>query len=112
MPSYAFFQKKFIPLEEAKIGIMTHAFHYGTAIFEGIRGNWNAERKQTYIFRMKEHYERLINGCKVLKINLAYSIGRALPEDRRAGGEMQFPGRRLYPAGGLYQFPGAGRAPT
>jgi branched-chain amino acid aminotransferase len=74
MPSYAFFQKKFIPLEEAKIGIMTHAFHYGTAIFEGIRGNWNAERKQTYIFRQKEHYERLINGCKVLKINLAYSM--------------------------------------
>jgi branched-chain amino acid aminotransferase len=74
MPSYAFFQKKFIPLEEAKIGIMTHAFHYGTAIFEGIRGNWNAERKQTYIFRMQEHYERLFNGCKVLKINVAYSM--------------------------------------
>jgi branched-chain amino acid aminotransferase len=74
MPSYAYYQKKFIPLEEAKIGIMTHAFHYGTAIFEGIRGNWNGERKQTYIFRMKEHYERLINGCKVLKINLAYSM--------------------------------------
>jgi branched-chain amino acid aminotransferase len=74
MPSYAFFQKKIIPLEEAKIGIMTHAFHYGTAIFEGIRGNWNAEQKQTYIFRMREHYERLANGCKVLKIALPYSI--------------------------------------
>ncbi len=74
MPSYAFFQKKLIPLEEAKIGIMTHAFHYGTGIFEGIRGNWNAERKQTYIFRMREHYQRLENGCRVLKITLPYSI--------------------------------------
>jgi branched-chain amino acid aminotransferase len=74
MPSYAFFQKKIIPLEEAKIGIMTHALHYGTAIFEGIRGNWNGARKQTYIFRMREHYERLANGCKVLKITLPYSI--------------------------------------
>jgi branched-chain amino acid aminotransferase len=74
MPSYAYFQKKFIPLEEAKIGIMTHAFHYGTAIFEGIRGNWNEEQQQTYIFRLREHYERLINGCKVLKIKLAYSM--------------------------------------
>jgi branched-chain amino acid aminotransferase len=74
MPSYAFFQKKIIPLEDAKIGIMTHAFHYGTAVFEGIRGNWNADRKQTYIFRMKEHYQRLLNGCKVLKINVAYSM--------------------------------------
>ena len=34
MPPYAFFQKQFIPLEEAKIGIMTHAFHYGTAVFD------------------------------------------------------------------------------
>jgi branched-chain amino acid aminotransferase len=73
MPSYAFFQKKFIPLEDAKIGIMTHAFHYGTGIFEGIRGNWNAEKKQTYIFRMPEHFERMLNGCKVLKIKLPYT---------------------------------------
>jgi branched-chain amino acid aminotransferase len=74
MPSYAFFQKKLVPLEDAKIGIMTHALHYGTAVFEGIRGNWNAEKKQTYIFRMREHYKRLENGCKVLKIKLPYSI--------------------------------------
>jgi branched-chain amino acid aminotransferase len=74
MPSYAYFKKKIIPLEEAKIGIMTHAFHYGTAIFEGIRGNWNDEQQQIYIFRLKEHFERLANGCKVLKINLTHSI--------------------------------------
>jgi len=74
MPSYAFFQNKIMPLEEAKIGIMTHFLHYGTAIFEGIRGNWNAEKKETYIFRLKEHYERLERGCRVLKITLRYSI--------------------------------------
>jgi branched-chain amino acid aminotransferase len=74
MPEYAFFQGQIIPLNEAKIGIMTHAFHYGTAIFEGIRANWNAERKQTYIYRMKEHYERLANGCRVLKIKLPYAM--------------------------------------
>ena len=74
MPSYAFFQKKIVPLEEAKIGVMTNSFHYGTAIFEGIRGNWNSGQKQTYIFRLREHYERLLNGCRVLKITLPYSI--------------------------------------
>jgi len=70
MPSYAYFQKKIIPLEDAKIGIMTNAFHYGSAIFEGIRGNWNEKQKQAYIFRLEEHYERLTNGCKVLNIAL------------------------------------------
>jgi branched-chain amino acid aminotransferase len=74
MPSYAYFQKKIMPLEEAKIGIMTHFLHYGTAIFEGIRGNWNAKQKQTYIFRLKEHYERMARGCHVLKIALPMSI--------------------------------------
>ncbi len=74
MPPYAFFQKKYVPLSEAKIGIMTHALHYGTACFEGIRGNWNAEDEQLYIFRCQEHYQRLLNSCKLLKINLPYSI--------------------------------------
>jgi branched-chain amino acid aminotransferase len=74
MPSYAFFHNEFVPLSEAKIGVMTHALHYGCAIFEGIRGNWNEEQKQMYLFRLKEHYERLHNGCQVLKIDLPYSI--------------------------------------
>ncbi len=73
MPSYAFFQKQFVPLEKAKIGIMTHAFHYGTGVFEGIRGNWNSQKKQIYLFRLKEHYERLEKGGRVMNITLPYS---------------------------------------
>lgn len=74
MPAYAFFDDKFIPLARAKVGVMTHAFNYGTACFEGIRGNWNEEQGQMYIFRVKEHYKRLLDSCKVLKIDLPYSI--------------------------------------
>ncbi len=74
MPSYAFFHKQFVPLAEARIGVMTHALHYGTALFEGIRGNWNSEHQQIYIFRLKEHYERMYNGCRVLKITPPYTI--------------------------------------
>ena len=43
---YAYFQGQFMPLSEAKIGIVTHAFNYGTAVFEGVRGNWNADEGQ------------------------------------------------------------------
>jgi branched-chain amino acid aminotransferase len=74
MPQYAYFQKQFIPLSDAKVGIMTNFMHYGTAAFEGIRGNWNEGQKQIYVFRLKEHFERLLNGCKVLKIQLPYSV--------------------------------------
>ncbi len=71
---YAFLGGKQVLLTEAKVGIMTHALHYGTAVFEGIRGNWNQEQKCIYIFRLREHYERLIRGCKILKIDLPYSV--------------------------------------
>jgi branched-chain amino acid aminotransferase len=74
MPSYAYVRKEFVPLAEAKIGVMTHALHYGTALFEGIRGNWNKDQKQMYIFRLKEHYQRLLNGCRVLKMDLPYTL--------------------------------------
>ncbi len=74
MPPYAYFHKQFIPLSEAKIGIMTNSLHYGTAVFEGIRGNWNSQQQQLYLFRLKEHYERLQNGCRVLKIDLPYTV--------------------------------------
>jgi len=74
MPPYAYLQKKYLPLSEAKIGVMTHSLHYGTAVFEGIRGNWNSEHQQIYIFRLKEHYERLLKGCRVLKIDQPYSV--------------------------------------
>lgn len=73
MPSYAYFNKQFMPLSEAKIGVMTHSLHYGTALFEGIRGNWNSEQKQLYLFRLKEHYQRLLNSCRLLKIDLPYT---------------------------------------
>jgi branched-chain amino acid aminotransferase len=74
MPQYAYFHKKFMPLAEANLNLMTNFMHYGTAVFEGIRGNWNEDQKQIFLFRLKEHYERLLNGCKVLKIQLPYSV--------------------------------------
>ena len=74
MKPHAYFNKKIVPLEEAKINIMTHAFNYGTACFEGIRGNWNEEQQQLYIFRMEEHFQRLIRGCRMLRIELPYTL--------------------------------------
>ncbi|HEX74364.1 MAG TPA: branched-chain amino acid transaminase [Dehalococcoidia bacterium] len=74
MSSYVYFRQQFIPLAEAKIGIMTNSLHYGTAVFEGIRGNWSSEQRQIYLFRLEEHYQRMHQGCQVLNINLAHTI--------------------------------------
>ena len=69
---YAYFKKEIVPLSEAKIGIMTHAFNYGTGVFEGIRGNWNEDEEQLYVFRMKEHFDRLRKSCKIMQIEFPY----------------------------------------
>ena len=74
MPSYVFFKGKIVPLSEAKLGVMTNFIHYGTAVFEGIRGNWNSEKKQLHLFRLKEHYERMHQGCQMLNIDLPYTV--------------------------------------
>jgi branched-chain amino acid aminotransferase len=74
MPPFAFFKGDFVPLAEAKVGIMTHALNYGTAVFEGIRGNWNEEDRQIYLFRVKEHFERLHKSARILNMTLAYSV--------------------------------------
>jgi branched-chain amino acid aminotransferase len=71
---YAYFNGDFVPISQAKISIMTHAFNYGTGCFEGIRGNWNDDEKKLYIFRLREHYERLERSCKILKIQLPKSV--------------------------------------
>ena len=68
----AFLRGEFLPLAEAKIGVMTHAFNYGTAVFEGIRGNWNDEERQLYLFRTREHVERLRQSAKIMRMELRY----------------------------------------
>ena len=72
--SLAFFQGDIVPIDQAKVSVMTHALHYGTAVFEGIRGNWNKNKNSMYIFRMKEHYERLIQGCKMMMMDIPYDV--------------------------------------
>jgi len=65
---WAYFEGRIVPIDEAKISVMTHAFNYGTAIFEGIRGYWNKEDEQLYIFRLREHVVRMLRNCNILMI--------------------------------------------
>ncbi|MCH8205667.1 MAG: branched-chain amino acid transaminase [Chloroflexi bacterium] len=70
----AFFRGKIVPVAEAKVSVMTHALHYGTAVFEGIRGNWNEDQGKMFIFRMREHYERLKQGCRIMMLDIPYTV--------------------------------------
>ncbi|MHB8626536.1 MAG: branched-chain amino acid transaminase [Aggregatilineales bacterium] len=72
-PHFAFFEGQIVPIEQAKISVMTHALHYGTAAFAGLRGYWNNDEQQLFIFRPLDHFVRLLNSAKLLLMNFSYT---------------------------------------
>ncbi|MEW6748362.1 MAG: branched-chain amino acid transaminase [Candidatus Micrarchaeota archaeon] len=63
---------KFVDWKDAKIHVLTHGLHYGTAIFEGMRCYDTPHGPA--VFRMKDHYKRLLNGCKSYHFKLGHSV--------------------------------------
>lgn len=70
---FAFFEGRIVPIEEAKVSVMTHALNYGTGCFAGIRGYWNEDEKQLYVFRIQDHYRRFINSTLLLYMKIPYT---------------------------------------
>lgn len=67
---WAYFEGKVVPFEEARISVATHGFLYGTAVFEGIRGFWSEPKNEVFVFRLREHIERLATNARILKMSL------------------------------------------
>ena len=68
---FVWFDGKYVPIEKANVPVTTHAIHYGTSIFEGIRAYWNS--KNLHIFRLDEHINRFRNSGKYYSISLNFS---------------------------------------
>src|SRR3979490_1189029 len=52
---------------------MTHALHYGTGCFEGIRAYWNASQNQLYLLKAEAHYARLHRSAAILRLDLPFT---------------------------------------
>ncbi|MBI4786185.1 MAG: branched-chain amino acid transaminase [Chloroflexi bacterium] len=70
---WAFFKGEFVPIQDAKLSIMTQVINYGIGAFGGIRGYWNEEQEQLYVFRIGDHYRRFLNSGKLLHATLPYT---------------------------------------
>ncbi|HEX8025504.1 MAG TPA: branched-chain amino acid transaminase [Candidatus Limnocylindrales bacterium] len=62
----AYFEGQYVPLKDAKVSIMTHAFMYGTSTFEGIRAYWNPEHRVMYGLKLEAHVERIRRNAGML----------------------------------------------
>lgn len=66
----------FVPLREATIDVRTHAFLYGTGVFEGIKSYWVPERASMFLFRAEDHFRRLLQSCRILRLSCPLAVAR------------------------------------
>ncbi len=71
-PKFAYFEGKIVPFGEAKVSVATHAFNYGTAVFGGMRGYWNEERKRLFVFRPWDHFHRLLHSARLICVETRF----------------------------------------
>jgi branched-chain amino acid aminotransferase len=73
LPKFAFFKDKIIPYSEAKVGVLTHGLNYGTGIFGGIRGYWNNDEKNVFVFRPLDHFQRFLESTRLLRMEFDFT---------------------------------------
>ncbi len=73
-PRFAYFEGRIVPFDQARVSVATHAFNYGTAVFGGLRGYWNADRQRLFVFRPWEHYQRLLYSARLLCMEVSYDV--------------------------------------
>ncbi len=61
-----------VPIQEATVHVLTPTVFWGTNVFEGLRGYWNHEREQMHCFREKEHFQRLAESVKMMRMSLPF----------------------------------------
>lgn len=72
-PNYAYFNGQIVPFAEATVSVMSHAFNYGTGVFGGLRGYWNEEEEELFLFRPNDHFERLRQSASLIRIEVPHS---------------------------------------
>ncbi len=66
-PEFLSLNHRVVPFAEARIHVLTPAFKYGASVFEGLRGYWNPQQNQMFLFRVHEHLQRLQAGMRLLR---------------------------------------------
>jgi branched-chain amino acid aminotransferase len=71
--SWVYFNGQVCRYHDVHLGLMTHALHYGTGTFEGIRAYWNPEREQLHLLQAGAHYQRLHRSARILRMQVPHS---------------------------------------
>jgi len=70
---YVYFEGKIVPLGKAKVSVTNKTLQYGSGVFSGLRGYYNKEEKTVNVFRIEDHYKRMLDSLKILNARLKLS---------------------------------------
>src|ERR1700722_18780310 len=73
-PRYVWLDEQIVPYESAKIHALSTAFKYAAIVYEGLRGYWNQESGQLYLFRIADHLRRLEDSAKIARMAIPASM--------------------------------------
>ncbi|AMA73432.1 branched-chain amino acid transaminase [Aneurinibacillus thermoaerophilus] len=76
--TYISLNGRITPYEEAKIHVSSVAMKYGASVFEGIRGYWNEEQKELYLFALEQHLKRLLDSMNLMGMEHDYSVDKLI----------------------------------
>jgi len=72
--TWVYFEGELCRYGDAHLGLLTHALHYGTGCFEGIRAYWSERQGRMNVFKMPEHFERMTSNAQMLHMQLPHGI--------------------------------------
>jgi len=71
--TWVYYDGEYGRYHDVKLGLMTHALHYGTGVFEGIRAYWNGKKEQLYLLEGPAHFDRMRRSANVMRFKLPHS---------------------------------------
>jgi len=72
-PQYVWFNGRIVPYDQARIHVQSAAMKFGAAVYEGLRGYWNADARELYVFRQDAHIQRLGQSLKLMRMDVPFT---------------------------------------
>jgi branched-chain amino acid aminotransferase len=67
-PKYLLMNGELVAYDDARVHVLSTAFKYGATVFEGLRAYWNEEQGELYGFRLREHFQRLVESLRICRM--------------------------------------------
>jgi len=73
-PTYLLMNGELVPYADARVHVLSTAFKYGATVFEGLRAYWNADQQALYGFRLREHFQRLVESLRICRMGSPLTV--------------------------------------